>query len=63
MITTGTTISIDSLGNIVHFVETHGYLTCSQSELLGIGCTDCLYCVSDHMLKCYEIDGLPNIIR
>ena len=62
-IMTGTNISIDSLSNIVQFAETYGYLTCSQSELIGIGCTDCICYVSDHMLKCYERDGLPSLIR
>lgn len=63
MIMTGTTININSLRSIVNFVETHGYLICSQAELFGTGCTDCIYYVSDHMLKCHERDGLPNIIR
>lgn len=63
MITTGTNISIDNLRDIAHIVETHGYLTCSQGELIGAGCTDCLYHVSDHMLGCYIIDGLPTLIR
>ena len=63
MIMTGTTININNLRNIIHTIETHGYLICSQAELFGIGCTDCIYYVSDHMLKCYERDGLPNIIR
>ena len=63
MIMTGTTININNLRNIVNFVETRGYLICSQAELFGIGCTDCIYYVSDYMLKCYERDGLPNIIR
>ena len=63
MIMTGTTINIDNLRSIVHFVETYKYLTCSQSELIGIGCSECSYYVSDKMLRCYERDGLPNIIR
>ena len=41
MIMTGTTININNLRNIVHFVETYKYLTCSQSELIGIGCSEC----------------------
>ena len=36
MIMTGTTINIDNLRSIVHFVETYKYLTCSQSELIAI---------------------------
>ena len=63
MIMTGTTINIDNLRSIVHFVETYKYLTCSQSELIGIGCTDCLYYVSDKVLRCYIDDGLPTLIR
>lgn len=63
MLMTGTNISIDNLRYIVNFVETHGYLICSQAELFGIGCTDCIYYVSDHMLKCHERDGLPTLIR
>ena len=63
MIMTGTTINIDNLRSIVQFVETYKYLTCSQSELIGIGCSECSYYVSDHMLKCYERDGLPTLIR
>lgn len=61
MTTTGTNISIDSLRYIVNFVETHGY--CSQAELFGAGCTDCIYYVSDHMLKCYGRDGIPELVR
>lgn len=63
MTTTGTNISIDSLRYIVNFVETHGYLICSQAELFDAGCTDCIYYVSDHMLKCYGRDGLPELVR
>ena len=63
MIMTGTTINIDNLRNIVHFVETYKYLTCSQSELIGIGCSECSYYVSDKMLMCYIDDGLPTLIR
>ena len=48
---TGTTININSLRSIVHFVETHKYLTCSQSELIGIGCSECPYYVSDKNVK------------
>ena len=58
-----TNVSIDSLSNIVHFAETYNYLTCGQSDLIGIGCSDCPYYVSDHMLKCYKEDGLPTLIR
>ena len=63
MIMTGTTININNLRNIVHFVETYKYLTCSQSELIGIGCLDCPYYVSDKVLRCYIDDGLPTLIR
>ena len=63
MIMTGTTINIDNLRNIIHTIETHGYLTCSQGELFGTGCTDCLYHILDHILGCYIIDGLPTLIR
>lgn len=63
MIMTGTTINIDNLRSIVQFVETYKFLTCSQSELIGIGCSECSYYVSDKMLMCYIDDGLPNIIR
>ena len=63
MITTGTTINIDNLRNIVQFVETYKYLTCSQSELIGIGCSECPYYVSDRRLRCYIDDGLPTLIR
>ena len=63
MIMTGTTINIDNLRNIVHFVETHKYLTCSQNELIGIGCSECPYYVSDKMLRCYIYDELPTLIR
>ena len=63
MIMTGTNISIDNLRYIVNFVETHKYLTCSQSELIGIGCSECPYYVSDKMLRCYIDDGLPTLIR
>ena len=63
MIMTGTTINIDNLRSIVQFVETYKYLTCSQSELIGIGCLECSYYVSDKMLMCYIDDGLPTLIR
>lgn len=63
MIMTGTTININNLRNIVHFVETYKYLACSQSELIGIGCSDYPYRVSDKMLRCYIDDGLPTLIR
>lgn len=63
MIMTGTTININNLRNIVQFVETYKYLTCSQSELIGIGCSECSYYVSDKMLRCYIDDGLPTLIR
>ena len=63
MITTGTTININSLRYIINFVETHGYLICSQAELFGAGCTDCLYHILDHILGCYIIDDLPTLIR
>ena len=63
MIMTGTTININNLRDIVHFVETYKYLTCSQSELIGIGCLDCPYYVSDKVLSCYIDDGLPTLIR
>ena len=39
------------------------YLTCSQSGLIGIGCSECPYYVSDKMLMCYIEDGLPTLIR
>ena len=60
---TGTTIDINNLRNIIHTIETHGYLTCSQGELIGIGCLDCPYYVSDKVLRCYIDDGLPTLIR
>ena len=63
MVMTGTTININNLRYIVNFVETHEYLICSQSELIGIGCSDCIYYVSDKMLRCYIDDGLPTLIR
>ena len=63
MIMAGITININNLRNIVHFVETCKYLTCSQSELIGIGCLDCPYYVSDKVLRCYIDDGLPTLIR
>ena len=63
MIMTGTTINIDHLRSIVHFVETDKYLTCSQSELIDIGCSECSCHVSDKMLRCYIDDGLPTLIR
>ena len=63
MIMTGTTININNLRNIVQFVETYKYLTCSQSELIGIGCSECPYYVSDKMLRCYIDDGLPTLLR
>lgn len=63
MTMTGTTINIDNLRSIVQFVETYKFLTCSQSELIGIGCSECSYYVSDKMLMCYIDDGLPTLIR
>ena len=63
MITTGTTININSLMSIVHFVETHKHLTYRESELIGIGCSECPYYVSDRRLRCYIDDGLPTLIR
>lgn len=63
MIMTGTTININNLRNIVQFVETYKYFTCSQSELIGIGCSECSYYASDKMLRCYIDDGLPTLIR
>ena len=39
------------------------YLTCNQSELIGIGCLECPYYVSDKMLRCYIYDELPTLIR
>ena len=58
-----TNVSIDSLSNIVHFAETYNYLTCGQSDLIGIGCSECSYYVLDKMLRCYIDDGLPTLIR
>ena len=58
-----TNVSIDSLSNIVHFAETYNYLTCGQSDLIGIGCSECSYYVLDKMLRCYIDDGLPTLLR
>ena len=63
MIMIGSTIDINNLRNIIHAIETHGYLTCSQGELFGADCTDCLYHILNHILGCYIIDDLPTLIR
>ena len=48
---TGTTININNLRSIAHFVVTHKHLTYRESELIGIGCSECPYYVSDKNVK------------